>query len=202
MFEKMTIEQYNEILGSDAPTPGGGSALALVGACGCSLIKMAVEITLNKLKQKNVDPDDWQTNNAIVALTNSKTLLERSTKKMFDESNLDADAFKGILNAMRMPKDTDENKKLRSASIQKQYHKAALVPLDLMANCSYVIKQIQPLLPHMYDYVLSDAEIGISMLKNVIENSIKNVYANTNLIKDSRLREQLESQAKSYIMQQ
>lgn len=200
MFEKMTIEQYNQILASDAPTPGGGSALALVGACGCSLIKMAVEITLNKLQQKDIDPDDWQTNNAIVSLTNSKSLLERSTKKMFDESNLDADAFKGILNAMRLPKDTDENKKLRTASIQKQYHKAALVPLELMATCSYVINQIQPLVPHMYAYVASDAEIGISLLKSVIENSIKNVYANTNLIKDERLREQLEAQAKDYLM--
>lgn len=196
----MTIEQYNQILASDAPTPGGGSALALVGACGCSLIKMAVEITLNKLQQKDIDPDDWQTNNAIVSLTNSKSLLERSTKKMFDESNLDADAFKGILNAMRLPKDTDENKKLRTASIQKQYHKAALVPLELMATCSYVINQIQPLVPHMYAYVASDAEIGISLLKSVIENSIKNVYANTNLIKDERLREQLEAQAKDYLM--
>lgn len=200
MFEKMTIEQYNQILASDAPTPGGGSALALVGACGCSLIKMAVEITLNKLQQKDIDPDDWQTNNAIASLTNSKSLLDRSTKKMFDESNLDADAFKGILNAMRLPKDTDENKKLRTASIQKQYHKAALVPLELMATCSYVINQIQPLVPHMYAYVVSDAEIGISLLKSVIENSIKNVYANTNLIKDERLREQLEAQAKGYLM--
>lgn len=200
MFEKMTIEQYNQILASDAPTPGGGSALALVGACGCSLIKMAVEITLNRLQQKDIDPDDWQTNNAIASLTNSKSLLDRSTKKMFDESNLDADAFKGILNAMHLPKDTDENKKLRTASIQKQYHKAALVPLELMATCSYVINQIQPLVPHMYAYVVSDAEIGISLLKSVIENSIKNVYANTNLIKDERLREQLEAQAKGYIM--
>ena len=77
----MTIEQYNQILASDAPTPGGGSALALVGACGCSLIKMAVEITLNRLQQKDIDPDDWQANNAIASLTNSKSLLDRSTKR-------------------------------------------------------------------------------------------------------------------------
>ena len=48
MFRKLTIEQYNEILSSKAPTPGGGSALAMVGAMACSLCQMAVEVTLTK----------------------------------------------------------------------------------------------------------------------------------------------------------
>ncbi len=199
MFEKMTIEQYNQILASDAPTPGGGSALALVGAQGCSLILMAVNITLNKLHQNPVDPDDWQTNNVIATLEYSKSFLERATRKMYDESNADADAFNGILGALHMPKNNEENKKKRSSALQKNYHKAALVPLDLMANCSYVIKQTEPLLPSLYNYVASDAEIGIALLKTVIENSAKNVYANTCLIKDTHLREQLESQAKSFL---
>ncbi|MBQ8872667.1 MAG: cyclodeaminase/cyclohydrolase family protein, partial [Clostridia bacterium] len=68
------------------------------------------------------------------------------------------------------------------------------------ATCSYGINHIQPLVPPMYAYVASDAEIGIALLKSVIENSVKNVYANTNLIKDDRLREQLEAQAKGYLM--
>ena len=48
MFEKMTLQQYNEVLASKEPTPGGGSALAVVGTIACSLVEMAINITLDK----------------------------------------------------------------------------------------------------------------------------------------------------------
>ena len=48
MFEKMTLQQYNEVLASKEPTPGGGSALAVVGTIACSLVEMAINITLPK----------------------------------------------------------------------------------------------------------------------------------------------------------
>ncbi|MCM1195256.1 MAG: cyclodeaminase/cyclohydrolase family protein, partial [Firmicutes bacterium] len=51
MFEKMSIEQYCEKLASEAPTPGGGSALAIVAATACSLIAMSAAITVAKLPE-------------------------------------------------------------------------------------------------------------------------------------------------------
>ena len=53
MFEKMTIEQYCEILASDSPAPGGGSALALIGAAACSLVEMSSNVTLLKIAEED-----------------------------------------------------------------------------------------------------------------------------------------------------
>ena len=57
MFEKMSVEQYCQSLASSSPTPGGGSALAFVGAIACSLVEMSASVTLAKPQTINGDAD-------------------------------------------------------------------------------------------------------------------------------------------------
>ena len=177
MFRKLTIEQYNEILSSKAPTPGGGSALAMVGAMACSLCQMAVEVTLTKGKNEY--------------LANSLSTFKRCIDKLQDLAQDDSTAFEKILAVSRQVRSGEVDK----SALQKEYHKSALVPIEVMQVCKRALDLAENTKPYLYKYVASDCYIGVDLLKVVIKNSLHNVYANTGLIVDETLKHSLEKQA-------
>ena len=193
MFEKMTLEQYNEILASSAPTPGGGSALAVVGTIACALVEMSINVTLAKLTEND---DNF------AYLGNSRSFFARARQSLHKLADDDASAFRNIIDCMHLPKATAEQAATRERELQKAYHKAALVPLDVMRlskECCVIAKT--RVFPLLYKYVSSDCKIGIDLFGNIVENSMENVYANTTLITDTALRATLEKQGKEILQQ-
>lgn len=188
MFEQMTIEKYCEVLSSKAPAPGGGSALAIVSAEACSLIEMAINVTLTKLLTDDENYD---------YLTSELATCARARRHLYKLSDDDAEAYGRIVEARKLPKSTDEETKTRTAALQKAFHKATLVPLELMELCcSLLSKATSRVMPRLSKWVVSDCEIGVSLLKTVVNYSVKNVYANTCFIHDNELKARLEKQTK------
>lgn len=187
MFEQMTIERYCEILASEAPAPGGGSALSIVGAEACSLIEMSINVTLAKMSN-----DDENYN----YLKSELATYARARKRLCALSNEDAEAYGKIVTARKLPKDSAEQANLRAATLQKAFHKATLVPLELMELCASILQRASSrVLPRVSKWVASDCEIGVSLLKTVVSFSLKNVYGNTCFIHDAELKSRLEKQA-------
>ncbi|MCH5159952.1 MAG: cyclodeaminase/cyclohydrolase family protein [Clostridiales bacterium] len=193
MFEKLTIEKYNEVLSSKAPTPGGGSALATVGAIACSLVEMAINVTVAKLTSDNEYYDYLQSESKIV---------NRAKSALYRLSNDDAAAFEQIIAARKLPKMTEDEAKHREIALQKAYHNAALVPLDVMRVCSDLLTRSElRILPHLSKYVSSDCVIAIDLFKTIIRNSSHNVYANTTYITSPELKALLERQCEEILQQ-
>ena len=193
MFENLTIEKYNEILASKAPTPGGGSALAVVGAIACSLVEMAINVTTAKL-EANSDTYDY--------LQREVKVIERAKAALYRLANDDATAFEQIIAARKLPKSSYIEAKKRENALQKAYHNSALVPLDVMRVCSDLLSRSElRILPHLNKYVSSDCVIAIDLYKAIIRNSRVNVYANTTYITSPELKALLERQCEE-IMQQ
>lgn len=191
MFEKMTLEDYNKVLGSSAPAPGGGSALAVVGAIACSLVEMSINVTLTKLDK---EADNF------AYLENSRNFFGRAKQSLHRLADEDARAFRNIIDCMHLPQDTAELNASRQRELQKAYHKAALVPLDVMRICKecYSVSKTR-VYSLLYKYVASDCKIGMDLFRNIVENSMENVYANTSLISDVALKEMLEKQGKDLL---
>lgn len=193
MFEKLTIEKYNEILSSKAPTPGGGSALAMVGATACSLVEMAANVTLAKL-DANGEQAEY--------LRRESKIVERAKGALYRLSNDDATAFEQIISARKLPKSNDAEKRVRDNALQKAYHNAALVPLDVMRVCSDLLSRCElRVLPQLDKYVSSDCVIAIDLFKAIIRNSRVNVYANTCFITSTELKNLLEKQCEEVMKQ-
>lgn len=183
MFEKLTIEEYNKILGSSAPTPGGGSALAQVGAIACSLVKMSINVTLTKTTDSDI----------VEFLNRQLPIVTRAKNAFYKLSNEDAAAFQRIIDVLRLPKTTDEEKTVRSRELQKAYHRAAIVPLDVMNICREIVNLCKlRVMPYLSKYVSSDCVIAVDLCKTVAKNSLINVHANTQLITDPTLKNTLE----------
>ena len=191
MFEQMTIEKYCDLLASKAPAPGGGSALALIGAEACALVEMAINVTLTNLPECEEDH---------AYLKSELLTFVRARKRLYRLSDDDAEAYGKIVEARKLPKYTDEEVKLRTAELQKAFHKATLVPLELMELCVSVLQKAETrALPRLSKWVASDCEIGISLLKTVVNYSVKNVYGNTCFIHDDALKRRLEKQAQAVL---
>ena len=193
MFEKLTAEQYNDLLASKAPTPGGGSALAMIGATACSLVEMAINVTTAKL----------DANDETCAYLNSELkLIERARTALYRLSNDDSTAFQQIIASLKLPKSTHGEAKERETALQKAYHSAALVPLDVMRICSDLLARSElRVLPHLSKYVSSDCVIAIDLFKTIISNSKHNVYTNTCRITSPDLKALLERQCEEILKQ-
>ena len=191
MFENLTIEQYNQLLASKAPTPGGGSALAIVATVACSLVEMALNVTLNKLSE---DSDYYH------YLTSERDYASRAKKALYKLANDDASAFQHIMDCLHMKKDTAEEQKLRTQELQKAYHKSAIVPLDVMGICNEMTKRAKlRVLDKLNKYVASDCVIAIDLFGAVAKNSLVNVYANTAFLTDESLKARLEKQGEQLL---
>ena len=191
MFEQMTIEKYCDVLANKAPAPGGGSALAIVGAEACALVEMAINVTLSKLDEND---DNYS------YLKSELGFATRARKCLYKLSQDDADVYGKIVEARALPKTNDEQIKTRTAALQKAFHKATLVPLDVMNLGKDVLTRASNrVLPRLSKWVASDCEIGVSLLKTVVNYSVKNVYANTCFIHDVELKTRLEKQAQAIL---
>lgn len=184
-FEEMTLTEYNDLLSSRAPTPGGGSALCQVGAIACSLVEMALNVTTAKL--------DTQEEN-FVYLSAQRETVARAKRALYRLSEEDAAAFRQIADNLKLPKSTAEEQKTRRAQLQKAYHRAALVPLDVMALCRELLTLAEVrVAPLLNEYVASDCTIAADLLRSVVRGSALNVHANTALIQNADLASSLNA---------
>lgn len=191
MFEKLTVEEYCTKLASEQPAPGGGSGLAVVGAVACSLIEMSINISFARIPENSEQ---------YAYMKGEENSIKRARACMYRLSNDDAEVYGKIVSARKMPKNTDEEIKARTAAMQKAFHKATLVPLELMQLSLDVIKKVNArVIDNVSKYVKSDCEIGVNLLKTVIKNSLHNVHANTAYIKDEKLQATLNKQADDII---
>ena len=116
----MTIRAFTETLASDAPAPGGGSVAALCGAQGAALCAMVCRLTIGKAKYKDFEPL------CRAALEKAEKIKERFIA-LIDE---DTDAYGLVSAAFKLPKETDEEKKLRPPETQNGPINAAETPLE------------------------------------------------------------------------
>src|SRR5258707_8461080 len=94
MITQRPLETFLDELASSAPTPGGGSAAAIMGAMGAALVSMVCNVTIGKKGHEAVAPEL----NAV--RDESEQLRARLTAMMAD----DIAAFAGLMAAYRLPK--------------------------------------------------------------------------------------------------
>ncbi|MCL2853476.1 MAG: cyclodeaminase/cyclohydrolase family protein [Defluviitaleaceae bacterium] len=116
------IGDFIDVLASDAPAPGGGSAAALSSAMGIALTGMVAALTVDKPKYAEHDELTRR------VLSEAESLRHGLT----DAIDRDTEAFNGVSEVFSMPKSTDEEKAARKAAMQAALKSATAVPLEVM----------------------------------------------------------------------
>src|SRR5258706_14746590 len=109
-----TVDDFLEQLASSAPTPGGGSAAAIMGAMGAALVSMVCNVTIGKKGQEHAVAE------LLAVRAESETLRARLTAMVGE----DIAAFDNLMAAYKLPKTGDEDKAHRSAAIQAGLRRA------------------------------------------------------------------------------
>ncbi len=185
MAEK-TMEGFINELSSGSPTPGGGSASALAGALGASLLEMVCTLTIGKEKFKEYEAELIKTRDEVRELKSGLFLLIEK----------DAKAFDGIMDAFKLPKGTEEEKKKRSEEIQKVSKEATNVPLETASGCLRVMELCQNSVQKVNPNAISDIGVSTLMSYSGLEGASLNVLINIPSIKDQSFREDSEKKLK------
>ncbi len=108
-------------LAASSPTPGGGAAAAYGGAMAAALVAMVARLTIGKKKYAEVEAQ----------MKEIVTQAERLRGELTRAVQSDSAAFDQVMTAFKLPKETPEQEKVRTAAIEKATLKAAEVPLDV-----------------------------------------------------------------------
>jgi methenyltetrahydrofolate cyclohydrolase len=171
---------------SPTPAPGGGSAAALAGAVGASLLAMVANLP----KSRASTPEET----ARLAEAGSRaTALAARLLALVDR---DTEAYNGVLEAFRLPKGTDEEKSARSARIQEATRAATEAPLDVMRASAEALALADDVTALGNPNAASDAKVAGELLNAALRGARHNVEVNLESLKDAgyvaRAREEVE----------
>lgn len=174
MLVKATLEEFNQILGSNSPAPGGGSVSALAGALGAELLSMVCRLSIGR--------DEFEAYQGLLQETLEKAqVLAGSLTKRID---LDTEAFNDVMKAFKMPKGTEEEKQARKDAIQAGYKEAVQSPMEIATECLNVLRLAEQILGKSNTGALSDLGVAGQMALAGLEGSVMNVRINLPSIKD------------------
>ena len=174
------IQQYLDQLASKAPTPGGGSASALLGAQAAALTSMVCNLTLGKPKYAEVEVD-------MQALLDKSEALRITLTSMI---KADVDVFNQLMAAYGLAKATEQEKVARSEQIQTVLREATLVPLACAKACAMAVELSQEAAEKGNLHVVSDAGVAVMSAYAGLKSAALNVYINTSSLKDRAFAEE------------
>lgn len=174
MITQRPLETFLDELASGAPTPGGGSAAAVIGAMGAALISMVCNVTIGKKGHEAVEPEMRSVKD------DSERLRAQLTSMVAD----DIAAFDGLMAAYRLPKVSDEEKSQRAAAIQSTLRAATETPLACARACAQVVALSRRAGEKGYAGVVSDAGVGVLAANAALRSAALNVYINAPSLKD------------------
>ena len=177
----LEVNEYLDVLKSDAPAPGGGSVSALAGAQGAGLLLMVIGLTTGREKFA-----DYQE-----ALDSAKPDLEEAYTELTKGVDKDTEGFNQVMAAFKMPKDTDEQKAARRQAIQDGTIASTETPLRNMELAVQALEAADRFSGKFNPNCLSDFGVGVLNLKLCVQGAGMNVKINVPGIKD-------EAAAKAY----
>ena len=161
------------ILDTDDVTVGGGSASALSGALACGLIGMVCKLSIKK--DYGISPDEQ--------LEYAKE-LEELREKLLSGIVDDANAYGVIIDAYKLPKETEEEKETRKKAIANSGIVVATAPMENARLCRRVYDIGIELKGKKNPNCNSDLVIGCDLAKVGTNGCIMNIEVNLSLVKD------------------
>ena len=184
----LTVPDYLAALASGEGTPGGGSASAITGAMGIALGAM-----VSRLSRKHADHDAGGRLDAHIATA------DRLRLRLEQLADADEIAFRAYLDAVDLPKATDEDKATRRRALHDALVGAASVPLEVADICAQALTALATLTVDSNKHTRSDIDTGCALLeaagRGALVNALVNARVNVDLLKDESAKCELSSSA-------
>lgn len=185
-LKDLTIEEFAKVTASDAPAPGGGSVAAAAGSLAAALAEMVANLTIGKEKYAEAENE-------------MRELAEKGQairEKLIADIQRDSSSFNLYMAALRMPKDTEEEKAARREAMQRGLKEAAVVPLSVAETAAEIFPLAEAAVARGNAYAVTDGLVSAMMARTAVLSALLNVKINLNSIKDEAFRADMEKQVK------
>lgn len=183
------LEAFADATASESPAPGGGSIAAYVGALGASLGAMVGNLSSHK--------PGWDDRWAYFSEWAAKgQALKEELLFLVDE---DTRAFNAIIDAVRMPKATDDEKKSRSEAMKQATKYAIEVPFRVMETAWKSFEVLEEMAANGNPNSVSDAGVGVLCAKTAVYGAYLNVMINCMGLKDPDFVNDMQSRANAML---
>ncbi|HYN08457.1 MAG TPA: cyclodeaminase/cyclohydrolase family protein [Vicinamibacterales bacterium] len=174
MLAKKSLTEVLDAFSSSDPTPGGGSAAALAGALGASLLAMVAGLPRTKTNA----PEER------AALDTARAKILDLRTRLIDLIDRDAAAYDTVVAAYRLPKATDDEKAARKTAIQDALKLATEIPVETCLAVNDVVRQADAVAASGNPSAGSDIAVALQLLGIAGQGALFNVEANIGSVTD------------------
>jgi formiminotetrahydrofolate cyclodeaminase len=185
-YSEFAMTDLLDAFASNEPLPGGGSASALAGALGVSLLLMVAG--LPKTRSGTSVPEE------AADLAEASSRLRRLRDRLASLVDSDSEAYRSLLTAMRMPKSSEDERNERTAAVQAAMKAATEVPLETMRECQQALAGSVVVARNAHRPAASDAIVAVELLTAAVRGSGVNVDVNLAGIKDAHYCERIRTE--------
>jgi formiminotetrahydrofolate cyclodeaminase len=167
-FAEMAFADLIDAFSSTDAVPGGGSAAAAAGAIGVALLLMVAGLP----KTKTGAPEET------ADLAEAASRLHPLCDSLLDLVDRDSAAYRTVLDAVRMPKESDADKATRKAAIDRATRAATEAPLDTMRACQQALRGAIVVASNGSRRTTSDVSVAVELLLAALRGARLNVEIN------------------------
>jgi formiminotetrahydrofolate cyclodeaminase len=173
-FSQMSVSSFLSALASSDPTPGGGTAAAIAGAMGASLLMMVAGLPKSRTNSEAEH----------AALASAHAALAPLSARLRALADEDSAAYDQVTAAYRLPKPSDAEKEARQAAIQAALDEATRVPLETLHACADALEHGVTVARFGHVAAASDASVALGLIEAAANGAAANVRVNVEGLKD------------------
>ena len=181
---RWTLAEFRDRTASDASTPGGGSVAMVTAANGVGLVLMALRISARR-----ADAD-------AVALAPLIEAGDRRLQEFTGYADADIAVFQQFMAALKLPRDTEEEKARRRKAMREATVAATEVPLNAAQATLEALDLARQAASVAHANIVSDVAAGGALLHAALTAVLYNVDVNlAGLRGDTRAADYARSRA-------
>ncbi|MDR0864383.1 MAG: cyclodeaminase/cyclohydrolase family protein [Candidatus Symbiothrix sp.] len=185
LLSELPVKEFLLVTAGDDPVPGGGSVSALCGALSAALGQMVTNLTIGR--KKYADQEESMKEMAVV--------FNSYLDEFALDIDKDSDAYDAVFSAYKLPKETEEEKAVRSQKIQEATKIAAEVPLQVAQKAYKLMDFISMVAKTGNQNAVTDACVAMMCARTAVLGALLNVRINLSSLKDSEYVEHLKKES-------
>jgi glutamate formiminotransferase/formiminotetrahydrofolate cyclodeaminase len=173
-YADLTLAQFNERLASAEPVPGGGSASAIAGSMAAALLAMVSRLSTDRPKYEAYRATHVR----------ALAVAELARARLLELADEDARAYAAFTAARKLPRDTEDQQRIRDEASREAARAASEAPLAVVRECARVVWEVEAMAGRSNLNASSDLEVAARLATAAARGAAANVAINLPMVGD------------------